>query len=106
MPYEQFQTVPSSIPPTPSPEWPTELSPLTNNAHSSSSILVTPPHSNHMSGHHVHVNYVSPLQLREPTNHVSMGTALSAASQPTNNIFHQTSIDGKPVIQAAVLAGI
>lgn len=98
--YEQsFQTVPSSIPPTPSPEqWPTELSPHANHTAN----LATPPHSTHMAHQ---LNFGSPLHGRD---HVSLSkiSNLHSGNAHPGNLFHQSPIiDGKPVIQAAVLAG-
>ncbi|KAJ6222509.1 hypothetical protein RDWZM_001054 [Blomia tropicalis] len=134
--YEQsFQTVPSSIPPTPSPEWPpSELSPHgggNGNVHQANqSMMVTPPpSSNHMGhthqhhshhSHHLQSSYIhSPLHSRDHGNNMNnsnnsnnnngnnlgqMGTLLHAPIQATN-LYHSSTIDGKPVIQAAVLAG-
>ena len=107
--YEQsFQTVPPSIPPTPSPEqWPSELSPHAANAHHNNSIMATPPHGAQMAPHHMHSNFASSLQSRDHANLGQLSNNLhNSNAHPSSNFFHQTSIDGKPVIQAAVLAGM
>ena len=106
--YDQsFHTLPPSIPPTPSPEWPTELSPHANNAHTANSLLVTPPHSGHMP-HHLHPSYLSPLHHREHASLGPMGNRADLSGtvghQPSG-LYQPPSVDGKPVIQAAVLAG-
>ncbi|RWS14387.1 protein C-ets-1-like isoform X3 [Dinothrombium tinctorium] len=80
--YDSFQTVPSSVPPTPSPEqWASELSP-----HSNPGNPVTPP-----SGEHTALSHIPQLQ--------------NPVASHQNLLQNQSVTDGKPVIQAAVLAG-
>ncbi|RWS31863.1 Transforming protein p54/c-ets-1-like protein [Leptotrombidium deliense] len=111
--YDSFQTVPSSVPPTPSPEqWASELSP-----HSNPGNPVTPPTSNgingghvHHSAHHHHPSHTHPAypglppSREHPTlSHITQ-LQTPVASHP-NLLQNQSVTDGKPVIQAAVLAG-
>lgn len=106
--YDQsFQTVPTSIPPTPSPEWP-ELVSQHSNAHNPNSLLAPPPqHIAHLSGHHHHhlqQNYGPPMHGREHGSLDQIGL-IRANGHQTGPLYHPPSIDGKPVIQAAQLAG-
>ncbi|XP_074604743.1 uncharacterized protein LOC141858034 isoform X2 [Brevipalpus obovatus] len=144
--YDQFQTVPSSMPATPSPEqWPSELSPHSSGSSSSSTTAsnynvtngtpahsgsatqgpngslslrhpsIVPPlhhlntlsHSNHpqahpLTSHHPILSYPGLPANRD----VSSSSHTSNFSTPlsTQNIISSVN-DGKPVIQAASLAG-
>ena len=99
-----FQTVPTSVPPTPSPDqWPSDLSPHSNNS-SSGTVSSTasaangahvPPPAHHHPHHHHHHSY-------QGLSHLS-----PIPGQMISGHHHLLSHggDGKPVIQAAVLAG-
>jgi hypothetical protein len=119
--YEQsFQTVPSSVPPTPSPEqWPNELSPHSNSGtpngltgtalqpHHQTQHPPPPAHhgqqAHHMS-HHAHQTYTP---LHHPRDHSGLNhlTQLHSPNATHQSLLTSQTIDGKPVIQAAVLAG-
>ncbi|CAG2161881.1 unnamed protein product [Oppiella nova] len=112
-----LQTVPSSVPPTPSPEqWPTELSPhsnsgtpngMTSGAHHPQAGPHHGQQSLHLS-HHPHTTYTP---LHHTRDHPALTHLTQMHSPSTQHQTHQTllqsqtTIDGKPVIQAAVLAG-
>lgn len=114
--YEQsFQTVPSSVIPTPSPEqWPTEMSPHSNtgtpNSLSGPPLHQPPPPqhpppAHHGQGHH-HTHHAYPIHARDHHGLTHLTQLHSPqGNQHANMLQSQTSLDGKPVIQAAVLAG-
>ena len=103
-----FQMVPSSVVPTPSPEQWSELSPHNSNSTASS----TTPHSSVNGGSmnggpppaHLHSRHPPP-----PSHHHHHHQNLHCYMPPVfghnNNLITTNGIDGKPVIQAAVLAG-
>jgi len=116
--YEQsFQTVPSSVPPTPSPEqWPTELSPHSNSG-TPNGLTTGPPqhhqqqahpppahHGQHHLSHHPHTTY-TPLHHARDHPGLSHLTQLHSPSTQHQSLLQSQTVDGKPVIQAAVLAG-
>lgn len=122
--YDQsFQTVPSSVPPTPSPEqWSSELSPHSNTsstATSTASVLNGqhgPPPAHHQQQQQVHHQQQQPHQVHthhspyQIHNNRDMSSGLTHLGQLPNLGHHgllqsQNGTDGKPVIQAAVLAG-
>ncbi len=117
--YEQsFQTVPSSVPPTPSPEqWPTELSPHSNSGtpnglstgpqHHQQAQHPPPAHhgqQGHHLSHHPHTTY-TPLHHARDHSGLSHLTQLHSPSTQHQSLLQSQTVDGKPVIQAAVLAG-
>ncbi|XP_054167072.1 ETS-like protein pointed isoform X2 [Oppia nitens] len=132
-----LQTVPSSVPPTPSPEqWPQEMSPHSNSGTPNGLSGGPPQHHNqhvggqqqqhhgqqqqqqqqshHITHHNPHTTYTQLHHIRDTNNQAL--THLSQMHSPSTQHHHQphqtlslhssqTTIDGKPVIQAAVLAG-
>ncbi|XP_075591538.1 ETS-like protein pointed isoform X4 [Dermatophagoides farinae] len=107
-----FSTMtPSSIPHTPSPEqWPTND--LANIGSTIGSTLmpntIPSPNINTLVPNHMNANYESlPIHGRDQ---IGLNTMVNNNIIHSNgvhqgaNIFHQSSIDGKPFIQAAVLA--
>ena len=109
-----FSTMtPSSIPHTPSPEqWPTND--LANIGSTIGSTLmpntIPSPNINTLVPNHMNANYESlPIHGRDQ---IGLNTMVNNNIIHSNgvhqgaNIFHQSSIDGKPFIQAAVLAGM
>jgi len=116
--YEQpFQTVPSSVPPTPSPEqWSTELSPHSNTG-TPNGLQVgphshqpqhPPPPAHHGQGHHLpltHHQYPTIHHPREQHSALNHLTQLQTPVTSHPSLLQSQSVDGKPVIQAAVLAG-
>lgn len=110
--YDQsFQTVPTSVPPTPSPDqWSSELSPHSNNSSSgtvsSSASSHQPPPAHHHSHHHHHHAYPS-LPLNGRDLHTLTPHLSPIPGQMVSGHHHLLTHggDGKPVIQAAVLAG-
>lgn len=137
--YEQsFQTVPSSVPPTPSPDqWSSELSPHSNNSNSGPSSVPPPAHhhtglthSPHHHHHHHHTNNVNnnnnnnhlhhPLSIhpsyqgiqstngRDNGHNPLSGLSPVATGIPILTGHHHNLLshgEGRPIVQAAVLAG-
>ncbi|XP_042907157.1 protein C-ets-1 isoform X2 [Parasteatoda tepidariorum] len=86
-----FQTVPSSVPPSPD-QWPADLSHGTNNSI---------PNGHHNSHHHQTHPAFATLQTREsPLSHLG-----HVQNSSPGHVQGQQGCDVKPVIQAAVLAG-
>mgnify|MGYP006887437030 CR=1 FL=1 len=112
-----FSTMtPSSIPHTPSPEqWPTND--LANIGSTIGSTLmpntIPSPNINTLVPNHMNANYESlpihgrdQINLNQMTNNNNILHSTNGIHQGAN-LFHQsTTIDGKPFIQAAVLAGM
>lgn len=97
-----FQTVPSSIPHTPSPEqWPP------NELNAPGNLMPTGQNLNNFVPNHLNANYGSPMHhCVDPIGINKMNnTILHPSVHQGANMFHPTSIDGKPFIQASVLAG-
>ena len=114
--YEQsFQTVPASVPPTPSPDqWSSELSPHSNNSSngtvssSASSAHVPPPPAHHPHSHpHPHHPYPGLPHHAAGRDLHSLPMLSPIPGQMVSGHHHLLTHggDGKPVIQAAVLAG-
>ncbi|KAH9424438.1 Protein C-ets-1 [Dermatophagoides pteronyssinus] len=114
-------TTPSSIPHTPSPEqWPqNDLANLNNHIGTTLMSNTVIPSSNNLNNtiisNHMNANYESPpppsihgrdqINLNQMTNNNNILHSTNGIHQGAN-LFHQsTTIDGKPFIQAAVLAG-
>lgn len=115
--YDQsFQTVPASVPPTPSPEqWSSELSPHSNTS-SSSGVAPANGHIHPPPAHHHHHHHPA-LHLHPPHGYTGLHAngrdglhGLSHLSPIPGPIMSGHTLltqagEGKPVIQAAVLAG-
>ena len=129
--YEQsFQTVPSSVPETPSPEqWSTDLSPHSSGGSSCSttaSNITNSPHQSSHHGHHQQANnhlnhthhqaYAGMQPSRDhhyrrrhhlSLSHINpMQNPISSHPNHVNNDINSTGSDVKPVVQAATLAGL
>lgn len=85
--YEQsFQTVPSSVPPTPSPDqWSSELSPHSNNSNSGQATVPPPAH------HHTGLTH-SPHHHHHHANHNHSHHHLHHQSTNNNHLQHPLSI--------------
>lgn len=105
-----FQMVPSSVVPTPSPEQWSELSPHNNSNSTASS---TTPHSSVNGGSmnggpppaHLHSRHPPPPPSHHHHHHHQNLHCYMPPVFGHNNNLITNGIDGKPVIQAAVLAG-